>query len=112
MKSRVLLQILCITASAAFVSWALVMDRAGLAQPTPEGKKQQAQVGTLEDAKLKGFEGVDFSYDVFGAPPGQDPAKIAEEVMKKGAEHARTAHGMQSVPPDVAKKVQAAIKDK
>jgi len=59
------------------------MDRAGLAQPTPEGKKQQAQVGTLEDARLKGFEGVDFSYDVFGAPPGQDAQKSADEVMKK-----------------------------
>src|SRR5688572_27817721 len=36
-------------------------DRAGLAQPTPEGKKQQAQIGTVEDTKHKGFEGVDFS---------------------------------------------------
>jgi len=34
------------------------------------------------------------------------------EVMKKGAEHAKTAHGMQTIPPDVAKKVQGAIKDK
>ena len=71
MKSnRVWPQVLCITVGIALASWALVMDRAGLAQPTPEGKKQQAQVGTLEDARLKGFEGVDFSYDVFGAPPG------------------------------------------
>jgi hypothetical protein len=82
MKNKVLLQILCVTASVALASWALVMDRAGLAQPTPEGKKQQAQVGTLEDAKQKGFEGVDFSYDVFGAPSGQDGLKTAEEVMK------------------------------
>jgi predicted small metal-binding protein len=34
------------------------------------------------------------------------------EVMKKGAEHAKTAHGMSTIPPEVAKKVQAAIKDK
>jgi predicted small metal-binding protein len=34
------------------------------------------------------------------------------EVMKKGAEHAKTAHGMATIPPDVAKKVQAAIKTK
>ena len=80
--NRVWLQGLCITGSLALASWALVMDRAGLAQSTPEGKKQQAQVGALEDAKLKGFEGVDFSYDVFGATPGQDAQKIAEEVMK------------------------------
>src|SRR6476620_3542264 len=82
-RNRVWPQVLCITVGIALASWALVMDRAGLAQPTPEGKKQQAQVGTLEDAKLKGFEGVDFSYDVFGAPPGQDGLKSAEEVMKK-----------------------------
>jgi predicted small metal-binding protein len=39
---------------------------------------------------------------------GQDEA----EVMKKGAEHAKTAHGMANMPPDMAKKVQGAIKDK
>ncbi|MDO8478098.1 MAG: DUF1059 domain-containing protein [Candidatus Rokubacteria bacterium] len=39
---------------------------------------------------------------------GQDMA----EVMAKGAEHAKTAHGMTSIPPDLAAKVQAAIKDK
>ena len=74
-RNRVWPQVLCITVGIALASWALVMDRAGLAQPTPEGKKQQAQPGTIEDAKKKGFEGVDFSYDVFGAPPGQDPQK-------------------------------------
>ena len=39
---------------------------------------------------------------------GQDVA----EVMAKGAEHAKTAHGITTIPPDVAAKVQAAIKDK
>lgn len=39
---------------------------------------------------------------------GQDEA----EVMRKGAEHAKTAHGMSQMPPDVGKKVQLAIKDK
>ena len=34
------------------------------------------------------------------------------EVMQKGAEHAKTAHGMTTIPPEVAQKVQAAIKDK
>jgi len=38
--------------------------------------------------------------------------KDTNEVMAKGAEHAKKAHGMNSIPPDVAKKVQAAIKDK
>lgn len=35
-----------------------------------------------------------------------------QEVMQKGAEHAKAAHGVSSIPPDLAKKVQAAIKDK
>jgi predicted small metal-binding protein len=38
--------------------------------------------------------------------------KDTAEVMAKGAEHAKTAHGMTSIPPDLAAKVQAAIKDK
>jgi predicted small metal-binding protein len=38
--------------------------------------------------------------------------KDAAEVMQKGAEHAKTAHGITSIPPEMAKKVQAAIKDK
>jgi predicted small metal-binding protein len=37
--------------------------------------------------------------------------KDMAEVMANGAEHAKTAHGMTSIPPDPAK-VQAAIKDK
>ena len=38
--------------------------------------------------------------------------KDVAEVMAKGAEHAKKAHGMATIPPDVAKKVQAAVKDK
>jgi predicted small metal-binding protein len=39
---------------------------------------------------------------------GKDEA----EVLKKAAEHARKDHGMATIPPDVAKKVQGAIRDK
>jgi predicted small metal-binding protein len=39
---------------------------------------------------------------------GKDEA----EVMAKGAEHAKAAHKMETIPPDVAAKVKAAIKDK
>ena len=39
---------------------------------------------------------------------GKDEA----EVMAKGAEHAKTAHQMATIPPEVAAKVKAAIKDK
>ncbi len=38
--------------------------------------------------------------------------KDVNEVMAKGAEHAKKDHGVQSIPPDVIKKVQAAIRDK
>ena len=61
----------------------LQVNRTGLAQPTSPGKKQETQIGTIEETKKKGFEGVDFSYDVFGAPSGQEPQKIAHDVMKK-----------------------------
>ena len=39
---------------------------------------------------------------------GKDEA----EILAKGAEHAKTAHGLSTIPPEVAKQVQAAIKDK
>ncbi len=39
---------------------------------------------------------------------GKDEA----EVMAKGAEHAKTAHEMTAIPPEMAAKVKAAIKDK
>jgi cytochrome c peroxidase len=37
----------------------------------------------IAETKKKGFDGVDFSYDSFGAPPGQDAYKIADEVTAK-----------------------------
>lgn len=33
------------------------------------------------------------------------------QVMAKAVEHAKTAHGMTTIPSEVATKVQAAIKD-
>ncbi len=39
---------------------------------------------------------------------GKDEA----EVMAKGVEHAKTAHKMTAIPPDMAAKVKAAIKEK
>lgn len=38
--------------------------------------------------------------------------KDVAEVMAKAAEHAKTAHGLTTIPPEVAAKVQAAIKDR
>ena len=34
-----------------------------------------------------------------------------EEVMRKGAEHAREANGLEEIDEDTAKKVRAAIRD-
>ncbi len=34
-----------------------------------------------------------------------------EEVMKKAAEHAKTAHGIDKITPDLAQKVKAAIRN-
>ncbi len=62
--------------------WACVSDRNSLAQSaSPDGKAGPNP--SIDAAKKKGFEGVDFSYDPFGAPPAQDPTQSAEQVMKK-----------------------------
>lgn len=34
-----------------------------------------------------------------------------EEVMRQVAEHASTAHGIEDVPPELAEKARAAIRD-
>ena len=38
--------------------------------------------------------------------------KDVNEVMAKATEHAKKDHGMNAIPPDMAAKVKAAIKDK
>ena len=38
-------------------------------------------------------------------------AENEAELMKKIAEHARTAHGFKDIPPEVVAKVKAAIRD-
>jgi predicted small metal-binding protein len=38
-------------------------------------------------------------------------AETEPELMKKIAEHARTAHGITEIPKDVLQKVKAAIRD-
>jgi predicted small metal-binding protein len=38
--------------------------------------------------------------------------KDVSEVMAKAAAHAKKDHGMMTIPPEVAKKAQAAIRDK
>ncbi|HWR49592.1 MAG TPA: DUF1059 domain-containing protein [Bryobacteraceae bacterium] len=47
--------------------------------------------------------GVDCDYEARG--------ETVEDVMQQCAEHARTAHGMKEIPPELATKVRAAIRD-
>jgi predicted small metal-binding protein len=47
--------------------------------------------------------------------PGCDAVmegKDVGEVMAKAAEHAKTAHGVTTIPPEIAAKAQAAIRDR
>jgi len=38
-------------------------------------------------------------------------ANTVEELMKKCAEHAKSDHGLNEIPPELVAKVQAAIRD-
>jgi predicted small metal-binding protein len=44
--------------------------------------------------------------------PGRGRGVNEAEVMAKAVEHAKKDHGMTTIPPDVAAKAKAAIKDK
>ena len=48
--------------------------------------------------------GVDCDFVVTG--------ETEEEIMKKAAEHAKKAHGMNGIPQELVQKVRAAIHDK
>lgn len=47
--------------------------------------------------------GVDCDFEARG--------ESTEEVMRKCAEHARTDHGMNEIPPELAAKVEAAMRE-
>ena len=38
-------------------------------------------------------------------------ANTVEELLKKCADHARSAHGLMQIPPELVAKVQGAIRD-
>jgi hypothetical protein len=60
------------------------LNGSGLAEESArKGKSSDKSMSPIEEKKQKGFDGVDFSYDAFGAPPGQDPQKIAEEATAR-----------------------------
>jgi predicted small metal-binding protein len=41
----------------------------------------------------------------------QATGETEEEILAQAAEHAKTAHGFDGIPPELLDKVQAAIKD-
>ncbi|HKN86184.1 MAG TPA: hypothetical protein VJV04_04960 [Nitrospiraceae bacterium] len=59
------------------------VDGAAQDHPRTAATAREKTESAIAETKTKGFDGVDFSYDVFGAPPGQDPQKNAEDVMAK-----------------------------
>jgi cytochrome c peroxidase len=63
--------------------WTLSVDGAAQDRHRNISPGNDKADNAIAETKTKGFDGVDFSYDVFGAPPGQDPQKIAEEVITK-----------------------------
>jgi cytochrome c peroxidase len=66
-----------------FVGTVLLAGKAVVVAQGHRDDKRIPENAAIEKTKEKGFEGVDFSYDLFGAPPGQSTAKIAEEAMAK-----------------------------
>jgi cytochrome c peroxidase len=68
----------------AYIASSLFGAGQTLVQAERQGdEKHPRENPAIEKTKEKGFDGVDFSYDLFGAPPGQSATKIAEEAMKK-----------------------------
>jgi len=42
----------------------------------------------------------------------QASGETVEDILRQTREHAKTAHGIEEIPPELADKVQAAIRDK
>ena len=62
---------------AAGLWWVHSFTGVGLAGEQKDSRK------AITETKTKGFDGVDFSYDVFGGPVGQDPVTNAEQSKTK-----------------------------
>jgi len=52
-------------------------------QAKPGHDKERTGSAAIEETQKKGFDGVDFSYDLFGGPPGQSATQLAEEAKAK-----------------------------
>ncbi|HEY3197085.1 MAG TPA: hypothetical protein VGJ57_03635 [Nitrospirales bacterium] len=86
MRRKKQLTIIFFVALAAIILyWFIQPGIKGFAQDGEQEKGRTKDKGdpAISETKKKGFDGVDFSYDVFGAPPGQDPQETARKVMEK-----------------------------
>ena len=70
------------------VSLAMVLTMSGsyVYADREGGEPRHAIDPAIEKTKEKGFEGVDFSYDLFGGPPGQSASRLAQQTMAKDQE--------------------------
>ena len=81
-KDKLTWMVMCFVVVGAF-SWLWEAARDSMAQDRAPVKPREKANPAIDETKKKGFDGVDFSYDVFGAPPGQDPEENARKVMSK-----------------------------
>ena len=75
---------------ASFNDEAFSQQRENAQSKTEKHSSKINHTGSITNTKKKGFDGVDFSYDAFGAPSGQDAEKIAEQVKVKDIVVGRT----------------------
>jgi hypothetical protein len=86
MKRKKQLTTILFVLVATFISyWCAQPGTTGFAQDSGQEKTRSKDKidPAIDETKKKGFDAVDFSCDVFGAPPGQDPQEIARKVMEK-----------------------------
>ena len=79
------------------------------------GLRFLGQDGTVEHPYEQSVE-INMSKTVSCRDVGMDCDFVAkgetnEDIMRQAAEHARTAHNMTEIPPEVADKVRSAIRD-
>src|SRR5438445_12884660 len=84
-RKKQLTTILFVILAALISYWLTQPGTKGFAEEAVQEKSRGKDKTdpAVEETKKKGFDGVDFSYDVFGAPPGQDPQETARKVMEK-----------------------------
>lgn len=68
----------------ALTAVAIVLVSGVMVRAERSGQEHRSGADTrIEKTKEKGFDGVDFSYDLFGGPPGQSASRVAEQAMSK-----------------------------